>query len=118
MKGNTKKRKVVGVLRAVFADNLSQALDRRYPHSTNKAKSLEQDSGVTDSTIGRWLRHEVSPNLDQLEQVARALRLLPHQMLMPMFGVGGSPDPLIPISPPQPGRSKGQGATLGRPSTS
>lgn len=93
--GTTKKRKAIGLLRAIFADSLGRAMEARYPDAKNRAKALEKDSGVTDSTINRWLACEVSPNLDQVEFVARALKIMAHQLLMPYLGakVGSEEDP-------------------------
>lgn len=93
MKGVTKKRKVVSLLRTVFADNLKRAMERRYAGSTNTAKALERDSGISDSTINRWLVCGVAPNLDALESVAAALKMKAHELITPYHGLEDAPPP-------------------------
>lgn len=93
MKGSTKKRKVVSLLRLVFADNLKRALEKKYPGSTNAAKALQEDSGITDSTINRWLHCEVAPNLDAIESTAAALKMKAHELITPYHGLEDAPPP-------------------------
>jgi transcriptional regulator with XRE-family HTH domain len=82
-----KKRKVIGEMRPIFAGNLRRAMERRLPRARNPASELERLSGVSDSSINRWLNEQSSPNLDQIEAVALALGLRPHELLIPLFGV-------------------------------
>jgi len=91
--GNPCRKKLVGVLRAVFADSLELAMSVKFPSLTNQTdrnQAVASASGVAKETIRRWLKHEVSPNLDQIELVAKALRVQPYRLLMLKLGAGES----------------------------
>lgn len=82
------KKYVSHWMRAVFAHNLRRALEERYPDSNNKPLAFQEESGISDSTIRRWLNQEVAPTFDQIEQAATALYLQPHQLLIDNANVG------------------------------
>ena len=106
MKGQTKKRKAIGLLRAIFADNLRRALERRFPYVDNVAMAAERESRgrIQHSSVNRWLGGHVSPNLDALESVANFLKMHAHELLVPYHGAKDKlPDrPELPI----PGQSR------------
>lgn len=76
-----------GALRAIFMDNLRHALNARYPNSDNLPMSLQDDKGIPKSNTIRWLAGG-APRMDQLEELANALKLRAYELLMPGLNLG------------------------------
>ena len=99
--GSPREHKLVGVMRAVFAENLQTLLVARYKsarNDTDRRREFAKASGIAKESVRRWLRGEVSPNLDQIELVAKTFTVPPYELLTPGLGAGGSP-PIHPTKP-------------------
>jgi transcriptional regulator with XRE-family HTH domain len=64
----------------LIAANLQRSIDARPELSQNE---LARIAGVSANTIKNILEGKVSPRWSNLEQIARALRILPHTLVIP-----------------------------------
>lgn len=89
-----KKIKAKGIARAVFAQNVKQLMELRYPLGRNKPKSLAIEAGVSLSTVQRAIGGETAPTLDTVEAIADVFKISPARMLQPnVSSVGGNESP-------------------------
>lgn len=84
MTGKAKRRKVPGILRSVLARNIGERLDAVYPTSANQDKALATAAGVSLSTIQRIRKAEVGASIDNIEDIAKALRTSVTSLLTPL----------------------------------
>lgn len=102
--GKTRRRKPVGVYRVIFAENLGAYLRLAYPAREGEtidrpALFVRDHPGIASkSTLNRWINAEVGPNLDQIESMAKALRVTVRELLTPRETV---PQPATPARRPQ-----------------
>lgn len=82
-KGQTKKPKVAGQLRYVFAANVRALVDARFKDSRNKPMDLSKAAKVSFSTAQRILSAETGPDMETVESVANAFRIDPYRLLLP-----------------------------------
>lgn len=81
-----KKPKVRGLAKAVFAQNVKHLLEKHYPNSRNRPRSLADDAGISLSSVQRALSGETAPTLDTLEAIAGVFKVTFSQLLEPGFG--------------------------------
>jgi transcriptional regulator with XRE-family HTH domain len=85
MKGQPKKRKVPGLMRAVLGRNIKLRMEVRYHDKTNKPKELATATGMSLSTVQRIMAGKTGVTLDNLEALAGALDLSAYQLLLPIL---------------------------------
>lgn len=85
-KGESKRRKVPGLIRVALADNVRFLMDQKYPGHPNKPKALAKDAGIGLYTVQRLLDGSTGANLDTIEAIATVFKVHPHELLTPMFG--------------------------------
>lgn len=81
MATKTRKRKAPSPWRKVVSANVIQGMDREFPASPNKPRSLSKKSGVAFSTVQRVVNGTSGASVDILADLAAALRMAPHNLL-------------------------------------
>lgn len=78
---------------ATLARNLLALMEyaRDRKSGPSNGVELQAASGVSDSTISRWLKQGVSPRLDDLHKVAKAYELQTWQLLYPKLDPANPP---------------------------
>lgn len=76
-------------MKQVLADNLNRLMEHKYGKDNQSA--LQRDAKVSQATIGRIMRMEVSAGIINIAKLARAFGLSPWQLTVP---------DLDPTSPP------------------
>jgi DNA-binding phage protein len=83
MKGQPKKRKYVGFMREVLAQNVRQLIDHHYKDSDNRPKALANDTGLSLSSVQRVLSAEAGASIDTIEVIANAFDLSTYHLVLP-----------------------------------
>lgn len=87
MKGKPKRRKFVGFMRQVVAQNVRHLVDRHYAMSTNRPKALAKDAGLSLSSVQRVLNAEAGASIDTMEVIANVFELSVYQLVLPNLDV-------------------------------
>lgn len=70
--------------KALIATNLNAAIDRaKLARPDLSINELGREAGIAPNTIKNMLEGNVSPRWENLEKVARALRIAPHTLVIP-----------------------------------
>lgn len=90
--GKPKKTKVAGFMRSVLSDNLQKLMsaDKRFKdleNETQQYKALAKESGVSYSTIQRFMKKQTGASLDNIESVAGVFDLSVYQLMIPELDV-------------------------------
>jgi transcriptional regulator with XRE-family HTH domain len=87
MKGQPKKRKYVGFMRSVLAQNVRALIDHHYKDSDNRPKALATDTGLSLSSVQRVLNAEAGASIDTIEVIANAFDLSTYHLVLPNLDV-------------------------------
>lgn len=85
-RGQTKRTKVAGLLRHLFAANVKALVETTFKDSTNKPMEFARAAGFTLSTAQRIMSARTGPDMETVEAVASALRVPPFRLFQPNAG--------------------------------
>jgi len=83
MGGKPKRRKLPGVMRTILAHNITRRMHVVFATEPNKDKALAEAAGVSLSTVQRIRGADVGASIDQIEEIAKALRSSVAELLTP-----------------------------------
>jgi transcriptional regulator with XRE-family HTH domain len=86
----TRRRKTPGFMRSVLAKNLKALIDHHYcdiEKPTNRYIKLAKKTGMSVSSIQRFVNAQQGASIDTIETLAYAFDLSPYHLLLPNLEV-------------------------------
>jgi AraC-like DNA-binding protein len=77
-----KRPKYRGRIRVVVSRNVSELMPERFPHHGDKVKALARAAGISRSTVQRVVNASLGASIDNVEAIAMALGVMPHELLI------------------------------------
>lgn len=87
MASQPKKRKYVGFMREILAQNVRMLIEHHYKDRDNRPRALANATGLSLSSVQRVLNAEAGASIDTIEVIANAFDLSTYHLVLPNLDV-------------------------------